>query len=119
MFIGPDKLFQIEGFYLKSAAYEPSFTREILSTAVTKSMLSPVARLSYTMLYINQQCFGLYLIIEDVDTQFLKSRFDDDSGALYKCCGELQYVGTDVNVYKNLTCGNALMYEPQTVTMHI
>jgi spore coat protein CotH len=72
-------------------------------------MASPVSRSSYATLYINHLYYGLYYIIEDVNTDFLKSRFGNKSGALYKCQGDLTYLGPNPKLYENLG------YEPETV----
>jgi spore coat protein CotH len=126
-----DKIYQIKGFYLKGATLDPSYAREILSTAITYrykiltnylqliSMNSPVARLSFGTLYINDIFFGMYLLIEDNNDAFLKSRFGNDGGALYKCCGDFTYLGKDPQLYMNATCGDILAYDPKTVSSSI
>ena len=114
-----DKYKEIKGFYLKSAAFDPSFSREQLSTIVTyrheisskfpniSSMGSPVSRSSYATGYINNQLFGLYYVIEDIDNEFLTSRFGNKTGALYKCQGPLEYKGSNPSLYTS--------YKPETV----
>jgi len=42
------------------------------------------------------------------------TRFGNDSGLLYKCAGDLRYLGKDPNIYANLTIGNSHVYEPKT-----
>lgn len=79
-------------------------------------MNSPTYRASHAMLYINDQCFGLYYVLEDIDEKFLKSRFGNDKGALYKCEGDLTYQGPNPDIYKNITYANELAYDPKTVT---
>jgi hypothetical protein len=39
---------------------------------------------SYTVLYINDTLWGLYLAVEDVNVSFLQRNFGQDAGQLYK-----------------------------------
>eukprot|EP01114_Cavostelium_apophysatum_P020864 TRINITY_DN7113_c0_g2_i1.p1 TRINITY_DN7113_c0_g2~~TRINITY_DN7113_c0_g2_i1.p1 ORF type:complete len:542 (-),score=76.90 TRINITY_DN7113_c0_g2_i1:40-1665(-) len=94
-----DKWHHTAGFYLKSAAFDSSFIRERLSMAVLKSLVSPASRGSYAVVYINELLFGLFHLLEDVDNTFLKSRFGNDDGLLYKCYGPLIYQGNDTGSY--------------------
>ncbi len=108
---------------LISISYVLLYPREKLSAAIAYSMVSPVYRTSYALLYINKRCYGLYILLETIDSQFLHSRFGSDkgnkrlyfnqyfyrfspyclhvpiigiySGALYKCSGDLHYLGPD------------------------
>jgi len=85
-----------------------SYLREKLSIAVAKSMLSPVYRMSYSIVYINGINYGLYLLIEDVDDFFIKSRlgFDPKDLPFYKCNGDLV-------IRNNKTIFNNYTYEPK------
>eukprot|EP01114_Cavostelium_apophysatum_P001532 TRINITY_DN1132_c0_g1_i9.p1 TRINITY_DN1132_c0_g1~~TRINITY_DN1132_c0_g1_i9.p1 ORF type:complete len:541 (-),score=127.81 TRINITY_DN1132_c0_g1_i9:1489-3111(-) len=89
----------VKSFSLKSASFEPSFVRERLSMALLHSLVSPVYRGSYATLWINDQFFGLYLLLESVDNDFLKSRFGHKDGEFYKCHGKLEYLGNDTKKY--------------------
>eukprot|EP01114_Cavostelium_apophysatum_P014630 TRINITY_DN3840_c0_g1_i1.p1 TRINITY_DN3840_c0_g1~~TRINITY_DN3840_c0_g1_i1.p1 ORF type:complete len:320 (+),score=75.06 TRINITY_DN3840_c0_g1_i1:870-1829(+) len=80
-----DKWHHTKAFSLKSATMDPSFIRERLSMALLESLVAPIYRGSFAVLYINQQYFGLFHMLEDVDNAFLKSRFGEDTGLLYKC----------------------------------
>jgi spore coat protein CotH len=71
-------------------------------------MASPISRSSYVTLYINNIFYGLYYIIEDVDNEFLSSRFGTKKGALYKCNGNMGYFGPDPAAYHS-------QYQPRTV----
>ena len=71
-------------------------------------MASPISRSSYATLYMNNVFYGLYYVIENVDKEFLTSRFGDKKGALYKCNGNLGYMGSNPALYK-------LQYQAKTV----
>jgi spore coat protein CotH len=72
-------------------------------------MASPISRLSYATLYINNISYGLFEIIENVDNHFLTSRFGTKKGALYKCASDLAYLGPDPSQYQTVE------YQPETV----
>jgi hypothetical protein len=59
--------------------------------------------MSYLNLFINDQNYGSYLIIEDLNEQFTKSRWGKDGNdyPLYKCYNGLRFIGTDPEIYKN------------------
>jgi spore coat protein H len=71
---------------------DPALLREILSRELLFLLGIPVPRISFGNVFINQQNYGSYLIIEEVDKQFAKSRFGDDGDKfpLYKCCEGLR-----------------------------
>ena len=77
-------------------------------------MNAPAQRYGYTQLFINEQNMGAYLMIENVDDKFLDSRFGNEDGLLYKCMGDLAYLGSDPETYKNLTVGSSQAYSPET-----
>lgn len=60
-----------------------------------------VPRAVYTKLYINNEYFGLYLAVEQIDQVFIESRFGkNENGNLYKVeAGFLNYLGADMQSY--------------------
>jgi len=78
------------------------YIRERLSVALARSLNAPVYRTSYGVLTINNVHYGFYIILENMDSTFLKSRtpFDYDSSApWYKCQSKLQYYGNSSSQY--------------------
>tara|TARA_R110002050_G_scaffold21019_4_gene58724 strand:+ start:331 stop:714 length:384 start_codon:yes stop_codon:yes gene_type:complete len=66
---------QMKKIQLKAGSMEPTFTRELASASVIKSMGAPAIRGSYANLFINGVSWGTYLLLEDPGTdEFLKSR---------------------------------------------
>jgi len=46
---------------------------------------------------------GLYLMLENIDSQFLKSRFGNENGQLYKCrAASFEYLGDDPKLYEEV-----------------
>jgi len=76
-------------------------------------------RSSYVFLYINKIFRGLYWNWENIDEQFVKSRFgeEEDTGVFYKCTGNnnFTWLGNDPATYKSLTGDEDTepAYEPQ------
>ena len=93
---------------------DPSAIKEKLCSSLLYSLNAPAQRSAYTQLFINDQFMGIYLIIENIDDQYLKSRFGNEDGALYKCVGDLAYLGADPEIYKNLTVFDSQAYEAET-----
>ena len=77
-----------------------------MSTAVAYSMNAYIQRFGWAQLFINGQSYGYYLILESVDGQYLKSRFNTNDGPLYKCTANLTWIGPEVENYSNLMCGS-------------
>ena len=69
-----------------------------------RAVVAPTQRTSYTLLYINDVFFGLNLMHEDIDEDFMATRIegDDGEGNLYKFDGDvyLQYYGSDPAIYE-------------------
>jgi hypothetical protein len=69
----------------------------------------PSQRSTFANVYINDIRYSLYWIGEEVDFDFIKSRYDDPNGNLYQgraVRASLEYKGTDPFYYKNLTHTN-------------
>mmetsp|Transcript_19315 Transcript_19315/g.26629 ORF Transcript_19315/g.26629 Transcript_19315/m.26629 type:complete len:306 (+) Transcript_19315:52-969(+) len=70
--------------------------------AAIYSMGGPVYRGSHAVVYINGMLWGLYILLEDCGSnQFLKSRFGNDDGSLWKCNGNLHYISNNSDAYRN------------------
>jgi len=55
--------------------------------------------MSFAQLFINDQNFGLFWLQEDIDNDFLQSRYNNDKGSLYKCTGTFAYLGPYPSLY--------------------
>ncbi len=81
---------------------DPSFQRDMLCYDMMRTAGVPAPRTAHTRLYINDQYWGVYVLIEQVDKSFLQDNYLDDDGNLFKNIGwsALEYLGTNVNNYK-------------------
>jgi len=109
------KFYGFEKLNLNGEHNDPSIIRSKLSWDIFRKMRVPASRSGYVMLYINNIYYGLYINVEHIDENFVKSRFGNNDGNLYKCLwpADLQYLGNDPNLYK-LTSGNRRVYDLKT-----
>lgn len=87
---------------------DPSMVREKLYFDIYNYMGLPMRRVGYAELYINNDYFGFYTVTEEYDDIWLRDRYGDDSGPLFKCIygSTLTYNGTNTGAYDT--------YEQQT-----
>lgn len=102
----------LEKLNLNGEHNDPSIIRAKLSWDLFQSAGVPASRAAHTRLFINGQYRGLYINVEHIDEQFVRPRFGNNDGSLYKCLwpADLTYHGTDPNVYKFME-GSRRTYE--------
>jgi spore coat protein H len=69
---------------LNNAFKDPTFLREKLMLDFLNDHGIAAPRSSFARLYLNGYYWGLYSLVEDVNKTFLKDRFDNKSGNLFK-----------------------------------
>ncbi|MBD3335841.1 MAG: T9SS type A sorting domain-containing protein [Candidatus Eisenbacteria bacterium] len=87
---------------LNNAFLDPSFVREKCCYELCASAGLPAERTNYAALTINGEYWGLYNLIEQVDQEFLDSRFGPgENGNLWKGDphGTLEYFGSSEPLY--------------------
>jgi hypothetical protein len=106
-FIQGRKLYGIEKLNLNGEHNDPSIIRAKLSWDLFAGAGVPASRASHTRLYINGLYYGLYISVEHVDENFVKTRFGNNNGNLYKCLwpADLVYLGSNPNLYKLIVNG--------------
>ena len=77
--------FGLKKLNLKAETNDPSAIREHLAMNLYRENNIPVARVNHIKFYINSNYMGLYSSVEQIDSRFLTSRFNNKSGNLYKC----------------------------------
>ncbi len=98
---------------------DPTLIREKLYYDIWKKAGMVERRTNFMKLYINNQYFGLYTNLEEMEKEWLSSVYDDKDGNLYKCTypADLVYLGNDPQTYKDLensTVTGGRVYELQT-----
>ena len=85
-FVKGQKIEGIGAFNLNNGLNDPSLVREPLYFEMASALGLKAPRTNYAALYINDQYYGLYLLGEVVNSDFLKNYFGskEDTGNLYK-----------------------------------
>jgi len=77
--------FGLKKVNLKAETNDPSAVREHMVMNLYRDNNVPSVRVNHIKLYINSNYMGLYSSVEQIDSRFLTSRFNNKSGNLYKC----------------------------------
>ena len=106
-FVKGQKIDGMASFGLSNAWNDPSFVREKPYYEMAAAIGLAAARSNFAALYINEEYWGLYILGEIVNGDFLKYHFakDDDTGNLYKATdpgANLAYAGEDPASYQTL-----------------
>ncbi len=109
------KYYGLEKLNLNGEHNDPSIIRSKLCWNLFRKMRVPATRASYAMLYINGDYYGLFINVEHIDENFVRSRFGNNEGNLYKCLypADLKYKSDDPSAYKELFYGRRI-YELKT-----
>lgn len=80
---------------------DPTIMRDALAYHIMRSLGLQAPRTAYAKVYLNNQYWGLYVMIEQVDSEFLEDNFQNPDGNLYKCIDNtsLNNYGTNWNNY--------------------
>lgn len=110
-FVSGQEFVGLRSLVLDNLWQDPSMIRERLAMAFFERMGEPAPRESFGKVYINNEYQGLYVIVEDVSSDFLARTFEKDTGYLFeyrnvrRFYGE--YLGDDLGAYK-------LLFEPRS-----
>ena len=77
----------IRKFNLRASQNDPSLLREKLATWIFEQAGAPASRTGFARLYINNTYWGLYIVTEQINGDFIKARFGSKKGPLYKAIG--------------------------------
>jgi spore coat protein CotH len=82
---------------------DPSIMRDALAYKFMRDNGINAPRTAHCKLYINNVYWGVYIMVEQIDSRFLKHGFDDNDGNLFKCIDNsvLKYYGTNVADYES------------------
>jgi spore coat protein CotH len=96
---------------LNNGWQDPSNVREMLTMKFYRAMGLSSPRMAPAALYINNEYFGLYSVVEEIDEAFLARVLGESSGYLFEYKWtypyHFEYLGTDLTAYRTL-------YEPRT-----
>ncbi len=88
-------------FNLHNGACDPAMMRDLLAYDILRKAGVAAPRVSHCRLYFNDEYWGVYSIIEQIDKTFLKDNFTNDNGTLIKNTGwdELLWKGPFIDPY--------------------
>jgi hypothetical protein len=91
----------IKKFNLNNLFKDPSFIREKLTLDYMRRHGMHAPRCTYARVYLNNVYWGLYTIVEDVNSKFLSQHYGNNNGNLYKGDpqGDLQWFGSSATSY--------------------
>ncbi len=95
-------VFGLDKLNLNCGWLDASFVREAALYELCEAAGLPTERANFAALYINGTYWGLYMLVEQFDQQFIDSRFGaGEQGNLWKGddYGTLEYLGTDPASY--------------------
>lgn len=82
---GGEKFLTHKKINLKPNVNDPSHVRELLTMKLYRQMEVPAPRVAPSALYFNEEYMGVYLMVEQIDDEFVDKRFGHEEGFLYKC----------------------------------
>lgn len=104
-YVDDQRLLGVDKLNLNNGFKDPSFLREHLANQLYRGLGVPAPRTAFVRLTRNGQLFGLYLAVEQVEADFLRDRFADADGALYKPEmpeGDLTWRGDSIADYPSI-----------------
>ncbi len=89
---------------LNGSHNDPTMIREKLFYDIWNKDSNAKRRANFVRLYVNQEYKGLYTNIEEIDADWVKNAYGDNTGNLYKCTypADLAYISDNQSSYKNI-----------------
>lgn len=91
----------IKKFNLNNLFKDPTFIREKLTLDYMRRHNIHAPRCTYARVYLNNVYWGLYTLVEDVNSKFLSQHYNNNNGNLFKGdpTGDLKWFGNTVSSY--------------------
>ena len=101
-YVTDQTVYGLDKLNLNNCFLDPSFIREKSCYELCQAVGLPTERTNFAALYINGTYWGLYVLVEQLDQEFIESRFGaSEEGNLWKGepYGTLEYLGTSEASY--------------------
>ena len=98
-------VYGITDINLNNCYGDDTYIRETLAYEIMEEMGLPVPETVFCDVYINDELFGVYLAVQQVDETMLAAWFEDGTGDLYKPEGigaDLSYIDDDYDTYTGM-----------------
>ena len=83
-FVEDQTLLGLDEFVVNNMFSDPTYMREYLSYEALSEIGEDVPLANYANIYINNELYGFYLMVEAVDDSFLNRNYSGDDGNLYR-----------------------------------
>ena len=86
---------------LQNGFQDPTMMRDVMSYKFLREQGIKAPRTSFARVFLNDQYWGLYILVEQIDERFLDLHFDDNDGNLFKCINNtnLDWQGNSIDQY--------------------
>lgn len=74
----------MEVITLNNMVQDYTYIHEYLAYRIYRAAGIPAPRLAYAQVYVNEEYYGLYAVVESIDDTFLARWYEDNTGALYE-----------------------------------
>lgn len=111
-YVKKQRFLGLETANLNSNNQDPSHLHNIIAFKLFSRMGLPAPRLALARLFVNDEYFGLYNLVETIDEHFLDRNFGESDGFLYEYkpnrVFNFEWLGSDPSLY------SPNLFEPQT-----
>lgn len=89
---------------LNNGVGDPAMQRDFLCFNMIREAGGIAPRVAYAKVYLNDEYWGIYVLIEQIDKTFLAENFDNGKGNLFKniAWSNLEYFGENAEPYKEI-----------------
>ena len=87
-FVPGQEVLDMRKFTLDNAVQDPSFLSARLGHEIFRAAGVPTSRTAYTRVTVNGEYYGVYVVVESYNSDFLERHFTDNSGNLYEGGGD-------------------------------
>ena len=104
-YVDGQKFFGLKKFTLQNSFNDPTYMREVIAYDLLNEMGVATPEHAYVNVYVNNELFGFYLMVEAIDGEFLEKHFANSNGDLYKPDGtgsDLQWINSDIGRYNDI-----------------
>ena len=115
-FVPGREFYDVDKMNLNGEHNDPSIIRSKLAWDHYEKIGMIAPKAAHCAVYINNIYYGLYISVEHIDDEFLRTYFDDDSGNLWKCLwpADLTYRGQGTPEDYHPYSGDTRPYELKT-----
>jgi uncharacterized protein (TIGR03437 family) len=98
------RFLSLKSLTTRNFAQDASMVREFLTMKIFARLGLPYLREAHARVYVNEEYAGIYLLVEPIDSRYLRSRFGEDKGYLYDYGWDgtsyrFEYKGGDPSLY--------------------